>query len=769
VKFFSFSELLSRLSFVLIAGLIYFLLHLGGILPALSDQFLDLLFLQRGVIAPSQDIVIIAVDDDSLSRFGAWPFARRLHAELLRHLEEATVVGFDFLFTEPTPDDPLLSDAFKHGPPVVLAAARSFQGKFLLPAPTISNYQSIGLVQTFLSHSGVVRRAGHPSATTAGNTIPPFAWALLQNTSIATGHSPPVGTFLINYYGPIGTFLYLSYADVLDGVYAKDFFRNRLVLVGVRALGIGDVHLTPFSSTFPMPGVEIQATVLNNYLDNSRLREPRFILPVLLTAVILLSLLVWPLQSERKNIVLNTLLLLLMPTISFVLFKRAVFLDTVGPVIFLILLYLVYLVGERIWSNSVIVHEVKRLDRQLQKRMHSLYTNMPEHFSPRTPHLNQKGTRSPLRHLQAGVKTLELQHHFIETLLGRDLPPLILWDTRTGNVILANTMFRHFWEQHSGRKKLPALPVFSEHLGKKLSRDSGQELQQVLESGGEKSNFDIGLHGPGGTSYYRVHLNPVVVRENEFNGLLAIFTDITEIKELERIKGEIVSIASHELKLPLTVILGYAEMLEATLTGSEKTFIDKIVAQAVRLKKLIEVFLDIARLEHGKEKIRRLPFKPLSVAEEALQAVSGAAEQKSIALVSQLPRKTTPAIGDQSLLVQAVTNLLDNAIKFSPSDTTVTLRLVEEEEQFVFCVIDQGPGIPASEQEQIFQKFNRGANKPEEEGFGLGLNFVQEIIRQHGGEIFLDRNLTRGAGFCFTLPKHDDGGTAETPGTETPA
>jgi hypothetical protein len=137
-------------------------------------------------------------------------------------------------------------------------------------------------------------------------------------------------------------------------------------------------------------------------------------------------------------------------------------------------------------------------------------------------------------------------------------------------------------------------------------------------------------------------------------------------------------VTSHELKLPLTVILGYGEMLEATLTGREKPFIDKIVSQTLRLKQLIEMFFDIARLEHGKEKIQK----------------------------------------------------------------------------FVLCVIDQGPGIPQEARDQIFQKFNRGKKTSEQEGFGLGLNFVQEVIRRHGGELYLDSQVKTGACFCFTLPKH---------------
>lgn len=110
-------------------------------------------------------------------------------------------------------------------------------------------------------------------------------------------------------------------------------------------------------------------------------------------------------------------------------------------------------------------------------------------------------------------------------------------------------------------------------------------------------------------------------------------------------------------------------------------------------------------------------------------------------------------LDDESMLLQAVINLLDNAVKFNPAGTTVMIDLKEQEDCFCLQVSDDGPGIPRSEQEQVFAKFHRGAHDGTEGGFGLRLNLVQQVVAAHGGTITLDRYAPEGALFRLVLPK----------------
>jgi signal transduction histidine kinase len=140
--------------------------------------------------------------------------------------------------------------------------------------------------------------------------------------------------------------------------------------------------------------------------------------------------------------------------------------------------------------------------------------------------------------------------------------------------------------------------------------------------------------------------------------------------------------------------------------------------------------------------------------EDAITTVQPAARKKSIAIIARQPSRTTPLLGDESLLLQAMINLLDNAVKFSPEHTTVTVEMEEQPQQFVLRVIDRGPGIVREERQRIFDKFQRGNQTAKADGFGLGLHLVQQIVDRHHGSIaVLDGD--EGAVFQIILPKLD--------------
>ena len=751
-----FIGLLNRFFFLAVAVVFFSCFQLGGVVPALSDKAIDVLFQLRGPSEPSQDIVIVGIDEDSLEQISSWPFERKRHAKLLDRLKKAKVVGFDVLFSEPTDQDDIFSQAMDAGPPVILAVAHNYQNQILYPAPTISHYSGIGRIEVILGRDGVVRQIG-PVFLSGDTSLPTFSLAMLQAAGGVTLPRLPEGEVTINYYGPEGTFLYISYADVLAGLYSEDFFKDRYVLIGAEALGIGDSHVTPFSKRYPTPGVEIQAAILNNLIDNNWLHPVPLVPWLLMIFVALIAVFIWPLQGEKWNLAVNLLLIGLIATCSIYFFSQAMLLDPVPPVFFLSVSFLVHLVAERIWTARKIFSEMNRLDQQLEVRLKNVYTNIPSQFFKRPVKVKGTGTRQYLMHLQAGVRALSLQHHFIEHLLKEDLPPLILWDRETSEVILANTMYNNFWACVA--RKDAALPTIDDFISFLEENFTDENLVAVdlssLVGEGKGMVVDIGLRVLGRKRFYRVHMQVVTADDMSFHGILAVLTDITEVKELEQLQSEIVSVVSHELKLPLTVIYGYGEILAQTLQGEEKVYIDSICSQALRLNRLIEDFLDIARIEHGRQEIRKLPLDMLNLVHEALSAVSAPAEKKSITLETKLPHRVSPIIGDYTLLLQAVINLLDNAVKFSPEQTRITLQLVEEEEQFLLRVSDQGPGVPEESRKDIFAKFHRGKHAPQEEEFGLGLNFVLQVVQKHGGKISLEQQDGAGASFCMTLPKHD--------------
>ncbi len=751
--------MLNRISIILLSLIALGLFQLGGVVPFFSDKALDILFLLRGPIQPSQEIIIIGVDEESLADLGAWPFPRRYHASLLQRLHQARVIGFDMLFSESTADDKQFSTAMAAAPPVIMATAHNYRHHILKPASTLSGYFGIGHIEIVLSRDGVVRKSN--IFYQQGHTVfPAFSSAILNSVADSKDSNPEGKEVLINHYGPEISFLYLSYRNVLNGTIPDKFFKDRFVLIGAEALGIGDSHITPFSREYPTPGVEIQATILNNLLDKSSLQIIQWPVWAFLGIISLLSFFLWPRQrglwSWLINMSLGTTILL----ISFLLFRNALFVNPVLPLLYLGILFMLYLLSERILTAKEIFTEMRRLDHQLETQLQRVYTNIPSQFFNLDPTpVTSGGLKQHLAQLRAGVKVLSLQHHFIENLLREEQLPLILWDKQSGTVIIANTTFNSFWERHSARQTvLPSLEQFSILLkNKQLSgKIDLPNITTLLQNNAIIPPLDIGLTEKGQQKYFRINIQLFEVADIAFTGVLAILTDVTEIKELEHLKDKIVSVISHELKLPLTVIRGYGEMLADTLQGEKKQYIDEICSQTDRLNKLIEDFLDVARIEHNRQQIKQLPLDLIRLIKEAESTVFIPARKKSINIQSQLPFRATPLLGDYTLLFQAVLNLLDNAIKFSPENSTIKIVLTEKPDKFCLSISDQGPGVPPESQDDIFETFNRGRDDIPVDGFGLGLSFVKQVVQKHHGKLWLEPQKESGACFCLTLAKHKD-------------
>lgn len=745
--------MLNRLVALFVAAAILGLLYAGGVVSSLSNKTLDGLFLLRGPLLPEQDIIIVGVDDESLAALGSWPFSRKYHARLLARLHQAKVIGFDFLFSEPSNEDAVFDKAMTVSPPVVLASVMG-EKHIIAPVSSLSHAFGSGHIEIILGQDGVVRKTMLLEQTSDG-PLTAFAAVMVK----AAGKNPQSTilkrTILLNHYGPAQTFLYLSYIDVLHGNFPKGFFKNRFVLVGAEALGIGDSHVTPFTRRDQTPGVELQATILNNILTHGWLNPLTPVSWLAMFGIALLCLFLWSGRTERYNLVTNVAIVALLLVASVLLFRNSLFLDPAPPLLFLVLCYLTHLVSERIWTAKNIYSEMIRLDQQLKTGLQQVYANIPSQIFNLQPTPESGGIRQHLTHLRAGVKALSLQHHFIENILSKELPPLILWDSSGGNVIMANAMFKTFWQKFMPRRTaLPTLDAFVHLLENNRPKGATDlpDLSVLLEDN-STSPLDISLTAHGRKKFFRVNIHSVLIKDIGFNGVLALMTDVTEIRELEQLKDEIVSVVSHELKLPLTVILGYGEMLSGMLRGEEKLYVDKMSDQARRLNTLIENFLDVTRLEHGRQEIKQLPLDPVALIDEATDIIAQVANDKNITIKQDIPYKTTPIMGDSTLLLQAITNILDNAVKFSPEHTEITISLVEEPDRFILCIADQGPGVPAESHQAIFEKFNRGKQAPGQQGFGLGLNFVQQVIRKHGGKIWLQPETDSGATFCLELPK----------------
>jgi PAS domain S-box-containing protein len=250
--------------------------------------------------------------------------------------------------------------------------------------------------------------------------------------------------------------------------------------------------------------------------------------------------------------------------------------------------------------------------------------------------------------------------------------------------------------------------------------------------------------------------NAIVSESGERTGVVVTFRDITERQSIERMKSEFVSTVSHELRTPLTSIRGALGLLGGGLLAGTSPRVQRMLDIAVnntdRLVRLINDILDVERIESGKVELNR---KLVDAADLMLQASDGMmaiADRAGVALVVE-PIHVTLWV-DADRVLQVVTNLLGNAIKFSPRGSTVTFNAIVKKDQFIFRVADRGRGVPPDKLETIFERFKQvdASDSRDKGGTGLGLAICRSLANAHGGRIWAESELGNGSVFQFAVP-----------------
>jgi two-component system phosphate regulon sensor histidine kinase PhoR len=241
------------------------------------------------------------------------------------------------------------------------------------------------------------------------------------------------------------------------------------------------------------------------------------------------------------------------------------------------------------------------------------------------------------------------------------------------------------------------------------------------------------------------------------HGVVVVLYDITNLRRLERIRTDFVANVSHELKTPLTSISGFVETLLAGAIHDEENnirFLGKIEDQVGRLISLVGDLLSLARIESADDALPVLALDWKPIINSSVRRHTPAMEDKKIECVLDLPDESVVVVGDEEAMTQILDNLLDNAIKYTPSGGSITLRLRREGTKAALAVEDSGIGIPRKDFERIFERFYRvdKARSRELGGTGLGLSIVKHLVRTLHGDIEVESEVGRGSRFTVLLP-----------------
>jgi two-component system phosphate regulon sensor histidine kinase PhoR len=238
-------------------------------------------------------------------------------------------------------------------------------------------------------------------------------------------------------------------------------------------------------------------------------------------------------------------------------------------------------------------------------------------------------------------------------------------------------------------------------------------------------------------------------------GGVIILWNLSFIKGMEKERRHLVNMFAHDLKTPVVGMAGLLGRLlqgkVGPLTQEQTDYLAMIAKEMKRLEKLIEKFLEFARLDLRILTPLRSAIQVETACQEVINLLLPLAEAKGMELKTEFPREMLVVSADPILLRRVLENLLENAIKYSPPETTVVLKAERKAGEVLFTVQDQGPGISAEDRPHLFEFFSRGAKAGGERGFGLGLATVKRIIDAHGGRIWLDSLPGKGTSFFFTL------------------
>jgi signal transduction histidine kinase/HAMP domain-containing protein len=338
--------------------------------------------------------------------------------------------------------------------------------------------------------------------------------------------------------------------------------------------------------------------------------------------------------------------------------------------------------------------------------------------------------------------TVELNRRQLEAILNSTPDPVLVTDA-SNRLILANPAAGNVFGVTIRRGERP-------DFEKTIHNDGLRDLLQA--SSIERQSAEISM--PDGKTYLAM-ASPMTA-EGKTVGRVCILRDVTQLKEIDTLKSDFVSTVSHDLRSPLTLMRGYATMLEMAgeLNEQQKSYIKMIVQGVDNMARLVNNLLDLGRIEFGVGlQVESIPV--LDILERVTGALQMQAKQKGISLGVEIPRDLPHAIeADQALLQQALYNLVENALKYTPESGEVTIRLQTAPSELTFSVQDNGIGIPKNDLSRLFEKFYRGTNREAlaQRGTGLGLAIVRSIAERHGGKVWAESELGKGSTFHLQIP-----------------
>jgi signal transduction histidine kinase len=721
-------------------------------IPLIRDwqvRFTDTFFRLSPIPEPRSQVVLVTIDDESLQRYGRWPWSRTLLAKLTNTLvrDGASVVGLDILLSEAqSPSaDRSLEEALRAGHAVIVDKIASYpEGpQWMEPLPQFAQAAgAVGHAQAPLDADSVCRRYPARELTLDGSR-----WAFA--VEVARRVDPKATSSFLAAYGipsqddsrtmitakpvliPIpfrrGGFDSIPASAVLAG---SDLLgvRSRPVLVGFGTTEIGDRLSTPLHPEFPTPGVEVHAQILDGILSGRRLRQlPAWAggLALLATCAIAVGLFrSWRGFAAVGVFAIAAVAVYAVALLSFIVGWRI--LPAGSMILAVILAPLLVYTADFVLVERSVTQQLLGLRSWLAFRGKDPAPREREDLSWRLDLLQQ---------LQTELGSLYELH---KTLLESTQDLVAIFDVQ-GNLLLRNRAFARAYTLR------PESSFTLEEARSRwvLSDSAPPALNGSAEEGEVSLDQDL----------YSVRIAPLPPTSlSPQGGTIVTLTNLRTRVERDRARAEALGFITHELRTPLASIQGFAELMmtypdSPVCSAAPET----IFRESKRLLALISSYLDVLRLDAGAKAVTSSVIELAGIVRQVFDILRPLASAAGMQLVFDSDQPVA-VMGDGPLISGAVLNLVSNAIKYGKPGSDVRVCCFQDNEEVIIRVHNLGEPVAQEEMERLFDPYYRAANSEKSRtGWGLGLAFVKRIAEKHGGSVRAD-SQSSGTQFEIRLP-----------------
>ncbi|WP_312811950.1 CHASE2 domain-containing protein [Brevundimonas sp.] len=701
---------------------------------------------------PHPDIVIVTIDDRSLQAIGAWPWPRSQHAALIDHLTAAQTkaVAYDVLFIEPTEDDAVLAQAMAKAGNVYLPAAIDTPGmngklsSVSLPTPVLQA-AAAGVGHGLLTpdSDGTIRSL--PLWVSAdGQVLPHLALLLTRNGSEVSvfAEAPPdvhadkngaleaLQPRLIRYPRGIAPYPSVSFVDVLRGEVPDDFLRDKRVLVGATAQGMGDRYATPSTHDGALlPGVNIVASLAQNILDNRPIIRAEGWLAALLSLIPLAVMLTGFLTLRPiANTVLGFGLIALTLMASAAGLKLGIWWPPLAACAGVIFVW-------PLWSWRRLAATYTYMRSALNDLRNDDAARPLSALSPVHDWKSGDEISRQVLSFSSALKQFRDFNRYI-TQSVHSLPDAALMTDLDGVVLIANRRAHHLF---------PARTLEGAHL-ETLFHSIGLREWRLLIDADNSERDEIQLEDGRSIQIAIAALTDTLQRST---GLIVRLADVSHLRAAERERQRTLQLLGHDMRAPQVSILTLLDN-----PNRPENLEDHIRRNARQTLNLAEGYVQLSRAEN-----QMLTFDVVNLADlvtEAADTLWPQSAAKGVELIVPDDGEEYLVEADTALMRRVIINLLDNAIRHTPAGRLIACTLSRLDNRILLMICDQGSGLDDDMKARLFQPF-AGGNVA---GSGLGLAFVHTVIQRHGGQITIEPPhgiIPPYSGACFyiTLPAFD--------------